>query len=429
MAYVDTRLDGKFVGRYRDSLGRKQSAGTYDSKAEALAAAKALEGKPDDTPTGITLRQFVETQWVRNTNLSRSTVMGYMGTYRNHIDPYLGNRRVDSIKRFEVSMMLKEATNKGLKPITTDHIKTVLASIYKTLLELDMVENNPTLSIRIKGKNPKPFELVEPDIFKRIAECLPNSEAKLFAELLVRTGMRFGEAAELRPYDINYRTEEITISRHVVVIGTGTSRFDVEPGTKAGQNRTISISSDLADDLKAHVKKFELDFDDLLFSRTIVAPKRVYVLEPIEIDVPKDEKFFEFNGRVYAHGTTTAYCKASCRCTHCRQAATLYRRSRRQTTKKEFRVNQSRNTTNHLPNDLWNRVWRKACKDSGIGWSPRTHDLRHAHATHLVENGVDIYEVKERLGHASVTTTEHYKHITKRRQSKAASVADAFKSA
>ena len=145
MAYVDTRLDGKFVGRYRDSLGRKQSAGTYDSKAEALVAAKALEGKPDDTPTGITLRQFVETQWVRNTNLSRSTVMGYMGTYRNHIDPYLGNRRVDSIKRFEVSMMLKEATNKGLKPITTDHIKTVLASIYKTLLELDMVENNPTL--------------------------------------------------------------------------------------------------------------------------------------------------------------------------------------------------------------------------------------------------------------------------------------------
>jgi integrase len=185
----------------------------------------------------------------------------------------------------------------------------------------------------------------------------------------------------------------------------------------------------LADGLKAHVKKFQLDFDDLMFSRTIVAPKRVYVLEPIEIDVPKDEKYLVVNGRTYTHGTTTCYTKVSCRCTHCRQAATLYARSRRQATKKEFRVNQAKNITNHLPNDLWNRVWKQACRDSGIGWCPRTHDLRHAHATHLVENGVDIYEVKERLGHASVTTTEHYKHITKRRQSKAASVADAFKSA
>jgi integrase len=429
MAYVDVRRDGKFVGRYRDELGRKQSAGTYDTKEEAQAAASLLEGRATDTPVGITLRQFVEMMWVKNSSLSRTTVMGYMGTYRNHIDPYLGNRRVDSIKRFEVSIMLKHATDKGLKPISVNHVKTVLASIYKTLLDMNMVENNPTLSIRIKGKNPKPFELVEPDVFKKIVECLPSAQAKLFAELLVRTGMRFGEAAELRPCDVNLRTEEITISRHVVTVGTGKSRYDVEPGTKAGQNRTISISSDLADDLRAHIKEFNLGPNDLMFSRSIVAPKRVYVLEPIKIEVPEGEDTIEFNGRTYTHGTTTAYCKTSCRCTYCRQAMTLYQRSRRKVSTKEFRPLSAKNITNHLPNDLWNRVWRQATKDSGIGWSPRTHDLRHAHATHLVENGVDIYEVKERLGHASVTTTEHYKHVTKRRQSKAASVADAFKSA
>ena len=119
--------------------------------------------------------------------------MNYMGIYRNHIDPVLGNRRVDSIKRFEVRMLLKEVMNKGLKPITADHVKTVLASIYKTLLELDMVESNPTLSVHVKGKGAKQFELVEPSDFKKIAEHLPSPEAKLFAEVLVRTGMRFGE--------------------------------------------------------------------------------------------------------------------------------------------------------------------------------------------------------------------------------------------
>lgn len=40
------------------------------------------------------------------------------------------------------------------------------------------------------------------------------------------------------------------------------------------------------------------------------------------------------------------------------------------------------------------------------------HSLRHTHASRLLESGADIYRVKELLGHASVTTTERYSHIT-----------------
>jgi integrase len=50
-------------------------------------------------------------------------------------------------------------------------------------------------------------------------------------------------------------------------------------------------------------------------------------------------------------------------------------------------------------------VWRnKIRKVAGIPGA-RIHDLRHAHATHLLRNGVPIATVSKRLGHASIQTT------------------------
>lgn len=52
---------------------------------------------------------------------------------------------------------------------------------------------------------------------------------------------------------------------------------------------------------------------------------------------------------------------------------------------------------------------RKVCKNH-MGVNP--HNLRHCHATHLLEAGVPLAEVSRRLGHARTSTTEIYNHIT-----------------
>ena len=61
-------------------------------------------------------------------------------------------------------------------------------------------------------------------------------------------------------------------------------------------------------------------------------------------------------------------------------------------------------------------AFHKYCKRASLPDTFTVHTLRHCFATHLLESGVDVFQIKELLGHTFIQSTATYLHLSNRNE-------------
>jgi integrase len=259
----------------------------------------------------------------------------------------------------------------------------------------------------------KPLRIITPEEFDTFYAHLPDADAQLLVETAIESGMRWGELTELRPGDLDLPHHLVTVSRTVVQINDkfhpDGGNFLVKDYPKDREPRRFRLSTQISARLREHIRTCAIGPGDLIFTyRPLPSAAR----EPLDRTADLGLTEPNTHGRRYRHGTLSAYSAGPCRCEHCRGAYADYRARRRaQGSDHPRRPRRACRTDGHIPH-RWFRdtVLRPALARSGIDSDIKMHGLRHAHASWLLAGGADLQVVKERLGHASITTTEKYLH-------------------
>jgi integrase len=424
MGYAKKRVgrNGKprYTAVYLDLRGSERSAGTFGSeraanKAWQNAEVELRQGRVGDPARGRqTFRKYVEQQWLPHHVLEPTTREKYTYYLSAHILPALGPMRIADIFPEHIREWIARMQREGQSAWTIQYCKSsILSSIFTTALNDQVTYIHPCRGVRIPTVPATIRTIITPEQFEVIYGALPDADAQLLVETAIESGLRWGELAELRVRDLDIATRILTVSRKVTEVNRefhpDGRRFLVGLYPKDKEYRRLKLSPQITAKLKAHIKAHGLGPDGLLFARRAAAPAPLRVVtEPgiLEYTNPNDA------GRRYRHGTLSAYNAGPCRCPRCRRAFADYRAERRAGLGTPPRPRRAANDRDeHIGRNWFRRmVWRPACEAAGLIDLPRFHDLRHSHASWLLAGGADLQVVKERLGHASIMTTQRYLH-------------------
>jgi integrase len=437
MAYTERRERKKgtrFRGIYKDADGHYRSAGTFSSEARAFEVAEEAERHAAEVAGGAaggldpatratrTIEEYAPL-FLRHHQVEGNTKDTYADTLRLHVIPFLGGCRVAETDRTVARNYITALQEAGRSANTIRQAKVVLGALFGMAVSDGYLDYNPfhdQKTPKVPGR--RAIKIATREQYLRVRACLPNKPSRVFSTLLMSSGIRFCEAIGLQPDDFDFDTGILEVARSVVKVSREHhpqgKTFLVRDYTKNGQTRRVKLDQAAVDLVREHVAEHGIGKAEVIFPAELIAPPRKTMPQLTEEEIRALGNCEPVGGRIYAHGTMGGYVRAKCRCAGCRQWAREYGRERmRQRRAAESRGTRPRWEKSRDPDEpyldeqIWNRIWSEAVKDSGIPFKPTAYQVRHTHASWLIDAGESPKAVMHRLGQADLRTTARYVHV------------------
>lgn len=289
-----------------------------------------------------------------------------------HYSPRTEGAYVDWVRRFvlfhgkqhpvelgkeHIEAFLNDLANvQGVSASTQSQAKSALLFLYREVLAIEL----PWLDNVASARTPKRLPAVlTVDEVRKLLECVEGTSG-LMLRLIYGTGMRLRECFSLRVQDLDFTRREIMIRQG-----------------KGAKDRITMLPQTLRVALEQQLLRVQhLHQNDLALGHGLVRlPTNMARRHP-----------------GVARAWRWQFVFPSSKLTDDADTGALVR--------------------DHADVKAVERAMSQAVRVAGISKHATPHTLRHSFATHLLQSGCDIRTVQELLGHADVSTTMIYVHVT-----------------
>lgn len=251
---------------------RQKGPHTFATKSDATAflatvQADLLRGNWIDPAAGhISFHDFAE-QW-RSGQVHRPSTSSQIETnLRRHVYPRLGNLPLSSIRASHIQALIKalEGGEDGmaLAPSTIGVIYTWVSAILGAAVDDRRIAFTPCLKIRLPEIHRGRVTPLNIETVHELIRAVPERYSALIV-LGAGTGVRISEALGLTNDRIDWLRRTVTIDRQLIRSGHSPTFGPVKD--KRNRPRTIPLPKTVIDALAAHIKRFGLGPEELLFT-------------------------------------------------------------------------------------------------------------------------------------------------------------------
>lgn len=346
---------GKVDGKYK-----KVEKGGFTTKTDAETACNIKLAELATTgevfvPSNMTLDELFN-EFTTSAAITRkpSTLVKHKSIYEHHIKEPLGHRYIKTIKTKDINDLIAKKIEEGYSDSYIGSMFKTLSAIFIHATDHEYIKTDPML----KASSPKvikpPIEVFTPEEIETLGERLKTTNCYLPFKIGINTGMRIGEVVGLRWRNIDLANNMILVDHQLLA---EKARYCIGE-TKNKRIRSIKITQELSDFLREELHRQE---KNKAVAGEFWATNKVFNYFTNKVEVVDDFVCIKENGEFINHGGI--------------------------------------------------KYINRVAKPLGIKFN--FHNLRHTHATILLENGASIKMVQERLGHARPEITLNtYCHVT-----------------